>query len=74
MEGKIDLKIYVSGGGYFGQAGAISHGLSRALVKDDESVKSILKEAGFLTRVSRKVERKKVGLRKARKAPQGSKR
>ena len=74
MEGKLDLKIYVSGGGYFGQAGAIRHGLSRALVKYDESLKSILKEAGFLTRDSRKVERKKVGLRKARKAPQFSKR
>jgi len=74
MEGKLDLKIYVSGGGYFGQAGAIRHGLSRALVRYDESLKSILKEAGFLTRDSRKVERKKVGLRKARKAPQFSKR
>ena len=74
MVDKFDLKIYVSGGGYFGQAGAIRHGLSRALVKYDESLKPVLKEAGFLTRDSRKVERKKVGLRKARKAPQFSKR
>lgn len=74
MIDKFDLKIYVSGGGYFGQAGAIRHGLSRALVKYDESLKPVLKEAGFLTRDSRKVERKKVGLRKARKAPQFSKR
>ena len=56
------------------EAGAIRHGLSRALVKYDESLKPVLKEAGFLTRDSRKVERKKVGLRKARKAPQFSKR
>ena len=62
MVDKFDLKIYVSGGGYFGQAGAIRHGLSRALVKYDESLKPVLKEAGFLTRDSRKVERKKVCL------------
>ena len=79
-------RVYLSSGGgsilvndlpleeYFGQAGAIRHGLSRALVKYDESLKPVLKEAGFLTRDSRKVERKKVGLRKARKAPQFSKR
>ena len=71
---EIDITCTVGGGGLSGQAGAIRHGLSRALVKYDESLKPVLKEAGFLTRDSRKVERKKVGLRKARKAPQFSKR
>ena len=69
-----DFKIKVSGGGSFGQAGAIRHGISRALEKKNKDVRSALKTAGFLTRDSRKVERKKVGLRKARKAPQFSKR
>jgi small subunit ribosomal protein S9 len=69
-----DFKIKVSGGGSFGQAGAIRHGISRALEKKNKDFRSALKTAGFLTRDSRKVERKKVGLRKARKAPQFSKR
>lgn len=69
-----DIKATVTGGGSFGQAGAIQLGISRALVKYDESFKSPLKKEGFLTRDSRKVERKKVGLRKARKRPQYSKR
>ena len=69
-----DLKITVSGGGSFSQAGAIRLGIARALVKYDENFKAPLKEEGFLTRDSRKVERKKVGLRKARKRPQYSKR
>ena len=69
-----DFKIKVSGGGSFGQAGAIRHGISRALEKKNNDFRSALKTAGYLTRDSRKVERKKVGLRKARKAPQFSKR
>lgn len=69
-----DFKIKVSGGGSFGQAGAIRHGISRALEKKNKDFRSALKTAGYLTRDSRKVERKKVGLRKARKAPQFSKR
>ena len=72
--GKYDFKIKVSGGGSFGQAGAIRHGISRALEKKDNEYRGVLKSAGYLTRDSRKVERKKVGLRKARKAPQFSKR
>ena len=72
--GNFDFKIKVSGGGSFGQAGAIRHGISRALEKKNKDFRSSLKTAGFLTRDSRKVERKKVGLRKARKAPQFSKR
>ena len=70
----IDIKATVRGGGSFGQAGAIQLGIARALVQYDESLKSSLKKEGFLTRDSRKVERKKVGLRKARKRPQYSKR
>ena len=70
----IDIKATVSGGGSFGQAGAIRLGIARALVEYDETLKPILKQEGFLTRDSRKVERKKVGLRKARKRPQYSKR
>ena len=66
----IDIKATVSGGGSFGQAGAIRLGIARALVEYDETLKPILKQEGFLTRDSRKVERKKVGLRKARKRPQ----
>ena len=69
-----DLSIKVSGGGSFGQAGAIRHGISRALEKKNSEFRAALKAAGYLTRDSRKVERKKVGLRKARKAPQFSKR
>ena len=70
----IDVKVTVKGGGSSGQAGAIRHGISRALVSHDESVKSTLRKAGFMTRDAREVERKKVGLRKARKKPQYSKR
>ena len=71
---KFDMKITVSGGGNFGQAGAIRHGISRALLEYDENLRSPLRKAGFLTRDARQVERKKVGLRKARKRPQFSKR
>jgi len=69
-----DVKATVSGGGNFGQAGALQLGIARALVKFDNELKPVLKKEGFLTRDSRKVERKKVGLRKARKRPQYSKR
>ena len=72
--GKYDVIVKVIGGGYTGQAGAIRHGLSRALLKVDEGMKPILKKAGFLTRDPRMKERKKYGLKKARKAPQFSKR
>ena len=71
---KYDIIVNVTGGGLSGQAGAISHGISRALVLADESLKSILKKGGFLTRDSRMKERKKYGLKKARKASQFSKR
>ena len=71
---KFDVNVTVSGGGSFGQAGAIRHGLTRALMEYDESLRSPLRKAGFVTRDSREVERKKVGLRKARKRPQYSKR
>ena len=71
---KIDVNATVKGGGGSGQAGAIRHGLSRALLKYDESLRKILRAKGFLTRDARKVERKKVGLKKARKATQFSKR
>ena len=70
----VDIKATVTGGGSFGQAGAIRHGIARALVQYDENLKPSLKKEGFLTRDSRKVERKKVALRKARKRPQYSKR
>ena len=70
----VDIKATVTGGGSFGQAGAIRLGIARALVEYDETLKPVLKKEGFLTRDSRKVERKKVGLRKARKRPQYSKR
>lgn len=69
-----DLKVTVKGGGSFGQAGAIRHGLARALLQFDESLRQPLRQAGFLTRDAREVERKKVGLHKARKRPQFSKR
>ena len=72
--GKIDVTATVKGGGGSGQAGAIRHGLSRALLSYDENLRSALREKGFLTRDARKVERKKVGLKKARKATQFSKR
>jgi small subunit ribosomal protein S9 len=72
--GKYDLRITVEGGGFSGQAGAIRHGVARALVRIDEEFRSQLKKAGFLTRDSRMKERRKYGLKKARKAPQFSKR
>ncbi|BFM08356.1 30S ribosomal protein S9 [Halioxenophilus aromaticivorans] len=71
---KFDIKATVKGGGSFGQAGAIRHGLTRALMAYDEELRRPLREAGFVTRDAREVERKKVGLRKARKKPQFSKR
>ena len=71
---KVDLRISVTGGGTSGQAGAIRHGISRALSEYDENLRRALRKAGFLTRDSREVERKKVGLHKARKRPQYSKR
>lgn len=72
--GKFDIKITVTGGGGFGQAGAIRHGITRALMEYDEGLRGALRKAGFVTRDAREVERKKVGLRKARKKPQFSKR
>ena len=72
--GKFDLVIKVSGGGFTGQAGAIRHGVARALLHVDEEFKPILKKAGFLTRDPRMKERKKYGLKAARRAPQFSKR
>lgn len=74
MTDKVDAKITVKGGGGSGQAGAIRHGLARALQEYDESLHLPLRRAGFLTRDARMVERKKVGLHKARKRPQYSKR
>ena len=74
MADKVDIKVTVVGGGTTGQAGAIRHGIARALVEHDESMRSPLRRAGFLTRDAREVERKKVGLHKARKRPQFSKR
>lgn len=74
LEGRVDVIAKVHGGGISGQAGALRHGLSRALVGYDESCKDGLKKAGFLTRDSRMKERKKYGLKKARKASQFSKR
>ena len=71
---KFDINVTVTGGGSFGQAGAIRHGLTRALIEYDEGNRPALRKAGFVTRDSREVERKKVGLRKARKRPQYSKR
>ena len=72
--GKFDIVANVNGGGISGQAGAIRHGLARALVKADETMKPALKKAGFLTRAPRMKERKKYGLKAARRAPQFSKR
>ena len=71
---KFDIRVTVKGGGTTGQAGAIRHGLTRALMKYDESLRPALRKAGFVTRDAREVERKKVGLRKARRATQYSKR
>lgn len=72
--GKYDATINVMGGGVTGQGGAISHGIARALVKVDESLKTVLRQHGLLTRDARVKERKKVGLKRARKAPQYTKR
>ncbi len=69
-----DVNVTVKGGGTTGQAGAIRHGLTRALMRYDESLRPALRKAGFVTRDAREVERKKVGLRKARRATQYSKR
>jgi len=74
LQDKMDLNITVSGGGTTGQAGAIRHGITRALMEYDETLRPTLRAAGFVTRDARQVERKKVGLRKARKRPQFSKR
>ncbi|MBP8172920.1 MAG: 30S ribosomal protein S9 [Aeromonadaceae bacterium] len=74
MSEKLDLFITVTGGGISGQAGAIRHGITRALMEYDESLRPALRKAGFVTRDARRVERKKVGLHKARKRPQYSKR
>lgn len=72
--GKYDVLVNVHGGGYTGQAGAIRHGISRALLKVDAEYRPVLKKAGFLTRDPRMKERKKYGLKAARRAPQFSKR
>ena len=74
MTQKFDISVSVRGGGSFGQAGAIRHGITRALMDYDTDLKPTLRKAGFVTRDAREVERKKVGLRKARKRPQFSKR
>ena len=74
MNDKFDVKVVVSGGGSFGQAGAIRHGITRALIEYDDGLKQKLRQHGYVTRDAREVERKKVGLRKARKRPQYSKR
>ena len=74
MAGKLDVNVIVKGGGPSGQAGAIRHGLSRALIEYDEALRLPLRKAGYVTRDARVVERKKVGLHKARKRPQYSKR
>lgn len=74
MNDKFDIAVTVKGGGSFGQAGAIRHGLTRALMEYDETLRPALRKAGYVTRDAREVERKKVGLRKARKRRQFSKR
>ena len=74
MLDKFDVRVTVKGGGISGQAGAIRHGLTRALIEYDEALRSPLRKAGYVTRDAREVERKKVGLHKARKATQYSKR
>ena len=74
MTDNFDINITVSGGGISGQAGAIRHGITRALIEYDETLRRILRQAGFVTRDAREVERKKIGLHKARKRPQFSKR
>ena len=72
--GDFDITVTVKGGGMSGQAGAIRHGITRALIEYDNELRPVLRRAGFVTRDARKVERKKVGLHKARRAPQFSKR
>lgn len=72
--GQMDINVTVKGGGITGQAGAIRHGITRALIEYDETLRKQLRQAGFVTRDAREVERKKVGLHKARKRPQFSKR
>jgi small subunit ribosomal protein S9 len=74
LSDKFDILVNVDGGGNSGQAGAIRHGITRALMEYDESLRPVLRKAGFVTRDAREVERKKVGLRKARRAVQFSKR
>ena len=74
VEGRFDIRARIHGGGPSGQAGALRHGIARALVEADPELRSVLKREGFLTRDARIVERKKAGLHKARKAPQFSKR
>ncbi|NTS75909.1 30S ribosomal protein S9 [Catenovulum sp. SM1970] len=74
MADKFDINVTVAGGGNTGQAGAIRHGITRALMEFDETLRPALRQAGFVTRDARRVERKKVGLKKARKRPQFSKR
>ena len=74
VEGRFDVRARIHGGGVSGQAGALRHGLARALVEADPNLRAVLKREGFLTRDARIVERKKAGLHKARKAPQFSKR
>ncbi|MBE3585305.1 MULTISPECIES: 30S ribosomal protein S9 [Desulfofundulus] len=73
-EGRFDVLARVKGGGISGQAGAVRHGIARALVKADPNLRPVLKKAGFLTRDPRMKERRKYGLKKARRAPQYSKR
>jgi len=74
VDGRFDIRARIHGGGSSGQAGALRHGIARALVEADPELRSVLKREGFLTRDARIVERKKAGLHKARKAPQFSKR
>jgi len=74
MNGSLDIYVTVSGGGTTGQAGAIRHGITRALMEYDETLRPQLRKAGYVTRDAREVERKKIGLHKARKRPQYSKR
>jgi small subunit ribosomal protein S9 len=74
LTGRFDIDAFVAGGGITGQAGAIRHGIARALIKYDETLRQPLRQAGYVTRDAREVERKKVGRRKARRGPQYSKR
>jgi len=74
LSARVDVKVTVRGGGPSGQAGAVRHGIARALIDYDEELRAPLRRAGYVTRDAREVERKKIGLRKARKRPQYSKR